>query len=104
MSLKLHSAMTFNANRVRTTLGEMDVGSFTLTVTVSGRTLSDLDECKIEYTVAGSWNDPTVKGDSVENCLAEFARRKGWESKHAPLALAKPRLSNKVVETETEDA
>lgn len=91
MTTKLHEVVIANATLVRETLGEMNISSFAITIRVSGRTLSGADECKIEYTVDGGWNDPTVKGDSIENCLAEFQRRKNWEVTHAPLALAKPR-------------
>lgn len=98
MSIKLHKAFIEDATFVRDALGAMDIGSFTVQVRITGRTLSDADECKIEYFIDGTWNDTGVKGDSIENCLEEFKRRKGWENQHAPLALAKPRVKTPATE------
>lgn len=94
MSFKLHAAITEDANKVRNALGEMDVSSFEVRVVVSGRCLSDADECKITYTVEAGYSN-SVKGDSIEACLDELKRRLGWHKKHEPLALAKPRTASK---------
>ena len=92
MSERLHQAFVTDASKVREALGDMDKSSFFVRVEISGRTLSDADECKITYQVgSNSWGSDNVSGDSIETCLKELMRRLGWSREHAPLALAAPR-------------
>lgn len=90
MSTKLHNAFIADAMVVRSALGEMNISSFTVDVRISGRTLSDADECLVTYEVSAGY-DHSVKGDSIEACLNELRRRLGWHKVHMPKALAAPR-------------
>lgn len=101
MTTKLHHAVIADATKVREALAEANVKEFNLTIKVSGRTLSDADECKIEYIVGSGWSHE-VKGDSVENCLTELLRRLGWHAQHQPTALAAPRTENRAKAIRTE--
>jgi hypothetical protein len=83
---RLHNAIVTATHEIRNRLGAADVGSFSFTIETSGRTMTDTSEVKIEYRVSAGW-DCSVKGDELEACIVEVLRRKGWDDRHAPLAL-----------------
>ena len=61
--------------------------SFDLTIDVSGRTDGDL---KIEYRLEGiAYGSTSVKGNSIDEVVEEYLRRKGWNKTHQVLALPK---------------
>lgn len=46
-------------------------------------------------SIDGSWDDKEVKGNSIDACLDEFFRRKGWQKAHDYLAL--PNVSRSIL-------
>jgi hypothetical protein len=83
---RLHKAFIAAAHTVRNGLAAANVSRFELSVKADGRTLTDLDEVKIEYTIEAGY-DCIVKGNDLERCLTEVLRRKGWNTTNAPLSL-----------------
>lgn len=83
----LHDEFAAAVRMVRDAMGAANIGSFLLSVSADGRTETDSDSIKIEYVIADGRYGESVKGDSVEACLAEMLRRKGWNDNHAPLRL-----------------
>lgn len=71
--------------RVRKMFASRDVGECNITINASGRT--DSEEMKITFSVDGAWDDKRVTGNSLDACLDEFFRRKGWQKAHDYLAL-----------------
>lgn len=87
----IHASFVACTNYVRDRLGEANVGSFSLTIAASGRTMTDRDEVKIEYRLSdNAWDGNAVKGNSLEAVTTELLRRHGWNATHAPLALPGP--------------
>jgi len=88
---KLHMAFVDATNEIRDRFGAANVGSFYLTITAEGRTMTDKNEVKIEYHLGtGRYDGASVKGNEFESCLVETLRRHGWDETHAPRAIAGP--------------
>lgn len=85
--MSLHDEFAAAVRMVRDAMGAADIGNFALTINADGRTETDSDSVKIEYTVSNGRYGESVKGDSVEACLREMLRRHGWSEEHAPLRL-----------------
>lgn len=79
------------AQQVRETLGDQNVGSFTLTAKAEGRCGSG--DMKVEFFVSDSeYSSGSVKSFSIQPALEETLRRNGWEKVNQPLCL--PRSSD----------
>lgn len=79
------TALLHEVARIRRTFADRDVGECNITIRASGRT--DSEEMKITFSLDGSYNDREVTGNSLDACLDEFFRRKGWQKAHDYLAL-----------------
>jgi len=88
-STRIHAAFITATHEVRNRLGQADIGRFELAIKASGRTLSELDDVKIEYIVEAGY-DCIVRGNDLDRCIAEVLRRKGWDETNAPLSLPAP--------------
>ena len=44
-------------------------------------------DLKVEYRL-GEWTEDRVTGNSIDAVVNEYMRRKGWDKRHAPLAIA----------------
>ena len=88
--VKLQNAVAESGNVVRDYVGQADVGSFELTITVSGRTMTDRDETKVEYRLGPQYGSQSVRGSELGPVLDEFLRRNGWDLRHAPKTLPSP--------------
>jgi hypothetical protein len=88
----LHAAFVAATEHVRDRLGAADMGSFSLTIAASGRTLSDKSEVKIEYRLGKSTYGTAVTGNDLERTIKEMLRREGWNETNAPLALSGPKV------------
>ena len=97
LSNLLHDNVIRATTEIRSRLGDANVGSFDFTIHASGRTMTDADECKIEYNVGVSrYDGASVKGNDLERCIVELLRRHGWDETNAPKALPAPRKASGV--------
>ena len=86
--MSLHTDFVAAIAIVRRAFGRADLGHFYVSISASGRTETGCDSVKIEYKVGESnYGSECVTGDSIDACLSEWLRRKGWSDAHAPLAL-----------------
>jgi len=95
ISRKRHDAFVVAINEVRDRFGAADLGSFSLSIVASGRTLTDTSEVKIEYRLGKSKYDTMVEGNDLERCIVEMLRRNGWNETNKPLALPGPKVINR---------
>ena len=75
------------ARRVREALAKDDrIRQLRIDIEISGPITGEL---LIVYKLSdGGYNDDsTVKGHSLDSCVEEFMRRKGWDSTHAPKSI-----------------
>lgn len=83
----LHTVYTNAIEEIRQRLGEADISYFHFEIRAKGRTQTDRCEVEIIYCLSGEWGDSSVEGDTLENVITEFLRRKGWKDAHKPLRL-----------------
>lgn len=95
ISNALHAAFVAATNEVRDRFGAADLGSFSLSIVASGRTLTDTSEVKIEYRLGKGKYDTMVEGNDLERCIIEMLRRNGWNETNKPLALPGPKAINR---------
>lgn len=88
----LHQVIVDAVDAVRCRLGNADIGGFTMTISASGRTMTEGNEVKIDYRVSpSSWETRTVTADTLDNAVDELIRREAWNGRHQPLSLTHTR-------------
>lgn len=80
----LEQALKDVVESIRKVLGDADIPNMQFEISVSGRTHGDL---KVEYELGELYGSNSVKGRSASVVLCEFLRRRGWNTRNAPLSL-----------------
>ena len=83
-----HGAVVRMVDRLRRKLAQADESTFTLDIKIHGNAQSGKPTMsyRLQDDKYGS-DSVDVKGNSVDEVLSEYLRRKGWVEKNAPLEL-----------------
>ncbi len=83
---KFEQAVLDEVARLRYQFASLDLSNLHFAVRADGRV--DGENIKIKFTVGdNSYGSDTVNGNSVDEVLREFLRRKGWTERHDGLSL-----------------
>lgn len=82
---EFEKALLKEVSRVRKIFADRDVSECIIRIEATGPSMRN--EMKITFAIDGTWEDKEVKGATLDACLDEFFRRRGWQKANEYLAL-----------------